>query len=252
MALNGKREAFRVDVVARGLDHQRTTYLKAFGNYVANASTTFEAGSPVALNAAGEVILHTGSDTKPLGVAKYNKTTTLEGVISAQAVSFLAGGTVSLGHTNVTNLKITSDLAGVTAYAAPGDYSIVAATGVITHVAAGGGGTIPVSPTKVYCWYTYDLTAKELLDDGLNFWNMSDDVSIQGGKVTVITGDCEVFTTRYHTGRAWAVNDEVVASAVGDGAGMFDRNASSANNVVIGRVLQTPTATDPYLGIQLY
>lgn len=253
MTFTGKREAFRVDVIARGLDHQRTTFLQAFGHHVANAATTFEAGAPVALNAAGEVIIHPGTDTRIFGVAKYNKTTALEANVSAEQIEFATNGsTATLKHPNISNLKITSDAAGATAYTVSTDYTVVAATGVITHVSLLSGGHIPLK-TVVYAWYQYDLTAAELLADGQNFWNMQDDVSIQGGKVTVIAPmGAVVYTTRFHTGRVWAINDEVVAGSTSESAaGIFDRNADSTNNTVVGVVVQIPTADDPYLGIKL-
>lgn len=260
MALSTKREAFRVDTIARGLDLTRTTYLKAYGNYVANSATTFEAGMPVSLNAAGEIIVHAGADTRPFGVAKYNKDTTISAAISAEPIQFaIAGGTATLAHTglidhggaNTGGLRITAAATGGVSYVETTDFTYVSATGVVTHVPA-PGGSIPLL-TTVYAWYQYNLTAAELLRDGLNFWNFSDDITVQGGKCVVITGPCEIYTTQYNAARTWAINDDVTIGAVGDGAnGIYDQNSTSANNTSIGRVIQLPTADDPYLGIQLY
>ena len=57
MALSSSWSAFRVDDVARGLDHQRTQSQTSYGTWVANSSTTFEAGMLVMLNASGEVVI---------------------------------------------------------------------------------------------------------------------------------------------------------------------------------------------------
>ena len=261
MALSGKREAFRVDTIARGLDHTRTTYLKAYGHYVANSATTFEAGMLVALNAAGEVILHAGGDTKPLGVTKYNKDNTISAAISAEPIQFaVAGGTATLAHSNLINhaagstlgLRITSTAIGGTDYVQTTDFTYVDTTGVVTHIAA-PGGSIPLL-TTVYAWYQYDLTVAELQADGLNFYNFSDDVTIQGDKVTVITGQSEIYTTQYNAARAWAINDEVSPGDLGTdfAQGLFDQTSTSTNTAVIGKVIQLPTATDPFLGVQYF
>lgn len=264
MSLSGKREAFRVDVVARGLDHQRTSYLRAFGNYVANETTAFEAGAPVMLNTDGEIVAHTGADVGMFGVSKYNKTLSLRSLVIDEVFQFAAqGDTYVISNSTARNVRLSSGPGGTgTVYAlgaAAGvglDYGYNPATNTITHFDNGvaqvpGTGSIPLD-TDIYLSYSYALTATELLNDGLNFWNMPDDVSIQGGKVTVITGPAEVWTTQYVTSRVWAINDNVSAGNVADGAaGLFDRTASSTSNTVVGKVIQVPTADDPYLGIQL-
>lgn len=261
MALSTKREAFRVDTIARGLDHQRTDYLRAYGNRVAASSTTFEAGMPVSLNTTGQIVVHPGTDTRPFGITKYNKKTSFTAMVSAEPIQFAtSGGTATLKYTtlvdhgataNTGGLRITSDAAGVgTTYAETTDFTYVSSTGVVTHV---GGGSIPTA-TTVYAWYMRTLTAAELLADGDNFWNKQDDVTIQGGKVTVIEGEATIFTTQYNASRAWAINDSV---SPGDAAtdycgGLFDRTSDSTNTVVIGQVIQLPTADDPFLGIKYF
>lgn len=260
MALSGKREAFRVDNVARGLDHQRTTYLTANGHWVANSATTFEAGQLVALNAAGEIVAHTGTDTKPLGIVKYNKDTAFNASVAGEAVVVpAAGATVSLAHSNLVSyagavggIRVATAVTGGTVYTegVADDYTLNYATGALTNVV---GGTMVVGAT-VYVNYQYAMTARELLDDGANFWNSSDDVTIQGDKVTIIEGPATIYTTQFNASRPWAINDDVSpGQQAADGcAAIFDRTASSTNTTVIGKVIQLPTASDPFIGIQYY
>jgi hypothetical protein len=261
MDLSGKREAFRVDSLARGLDHQRTTWIKKYGDYEADSATSFEAGGPVALNSSGKIVVHPGTDTKPFGIACYNKTNTITAAVSAEPIQFAtAGSTATLDHSNIVShgtntggLRITSTATGGTDYTVATDFTYVSTSGVVTQIAAGSGGSIPLG-TTVYAWYKYNVTVAEVQDSGLNFWNFTDDVSIQGNKISVITGLSTIFTTQYNPARAWAINDDVTVGneATDHCGGLFDRATSSTNTVVIGKVIQLPNADDPFLGIQYY
>ena len=248
MALSSRREAFRVDNVARGLDHQRTQYLTAFGDYVANSSTTFYSGMLVDINANQEVIISAGAS--PLGWAKYNRTTTFYGAVIGEYIQLNGTTATSLAHANVRSaggtdgVRVAAALTS-TAYVegAGDDYTVNYTNGTVVRTA---GSTIP-DGGYVYVNYQYALTARELLDDGQNFWNFDNDVTIQGDKITVITGDATIYTTAYDASQTYAINDALTAGTTA--ASLSGLVTKGGAGLAIGKCIQVPTADDPYLGV---
>jgi hypothetical protein len=107
----------------------------------------------------------------------------------------------------------------------------------------------------VYATYTYQLAERDLDFQGRNFWNFTDDVTIQDGRITVITDAAVLFTSMYDTSR----DDYSLIGAgknlyCGGGvtaalAGLF--TTDSAEGEFVGCVLQVPTSDDPFLGVRL-
>ncbi len=245
--------AFNSDIYPRGLDLGRCVILQDIGVFRADDSATFQAGMLVAQNAAGNIIK---AVSKPvLGVAKWNKATTLTAaVVDEQLTWAVAATTVLLAHQNVSNFQLRSaaNLGGSAYTGAGGDYTLTASSGAVLHVAAGGGGTIPLA-TTVYATYTYDLSTRELDFQGRNFWNYTDDVSIADGRITVITDASILFTSQYDTSRVYDLTTTAKNLYCGGNtsalAGLFTND--SGEGAFVGHVIQLPTADDPFLGVRL-
>ena len=250
MALSTRREAFRVDNVARGLDHQRTQYLTAYGDYVANATTTFTAGMLVDLNASREVIISVG--VRPHGWCKYNKDTGFYAAVVGEYIQLNALVATSLDHANIrpavgaiAGVRVAAALTGA-AYTEGGgnDYAVNYVNGTVVR---DGASTI-ADGGYVYVNYQYALTAQELNDDGHNFWNFDNDVTVQGDKVTVITGAATLYTTAYDSHQTFSVNDALTAGTTAEVLeGMVTKGGAG---LAVGYVVQIPTPDDPYLGIR--
>jgi len=250
MTLSSQRQAFQVDTVARGLDLNRSQYITAFGDYVALSTTTFSAGMLVDLNSDQQIIKSVG--VAPFGWAKYNKTTSFYGAVVGEYIQ-LNGTSVptNLSHANLLNVGIAS--AGVrvaaaltgSAYTETTNYAVSYTNGTIVRVSTGipDGGYVYVS-------YQYAMTAQELSDDGHNFWNFDDDVTIQGGKVTVITGDAILFTTAYDPAQTYTVGLQLEAGVAADNLTGYVTVAGGSGTFNVGTVFQVPTPDDPYLGIK--
>lgn len=250
MALTGRREAFRVDTIASGFDHQRSQFTQAYGDYVANSATTFQAGMLVDMNTSQEIIRSVGS--APFGWVKYNKNTSFWGVVVGEYIQLNGTTATSLAHANirpaavgVAGVRVAAALTG-SAYTegAGSDYVVNYTNGTVTRSA---GSTIP-DGGYVYVNYQYQLTAQEIADNGHNFWNFDDDVTVQGGKVTVITGPCMIFTTAYDTSVTYTIGATLTAGTTAEVLeGLVTVGGAGAS---VGTVFQVPTADDPFLGIK--
>ena len=251
MALSAQREAFRVDTVQRGFDHQRSQYVTAFGDYIANSSTTFSAGMLVDLNTSQEIIRSVGS--APFGWAKYNKGTSYYASIVGEYIQLNGVVATSLAHANVrpavggaAGVRVASALTGAAFTEGAGsDYTVNYTNGTVVRTA---GSTI-ADGGYVYVNYQYAMTAQELNDDGHNFWNFDDDVTIQGGKITVITGPgAMIFTTAYDPSITYTVGATLTAGTTAEVlTGLVTVGGAGAT---AGTVFQVPTPDDPFLGIK--
>lgn len=250
MALSATREAFRVDTVARGLDHQRTQYVTAYGDYVANATTTFSAGMLVDLNSSREVIISVG--VRPHGWVKYNKNTSFYAAVVGEYIQLNGLVATSLAHANLrpavggaAGVRVAAALTGA-AYTegAGNDYVVNYTNGTIVRDAA----TTIADGGYVYVSYQYALTAQELLDDGQNFWNFDNDVTIQGDKVTVITGEADIYTTAYDSSQTYSINDALTAGTTAEV--LTGHVTKGGAGLAVGYVIQVPTPSDPFLGIR--
>jgi len=253
MALTGRQEAFRVDTIAAGFDHTRSQWVTAFGHYVANSATTFQSGMLVDMNSSGEIIKSVG--VSPFGWTKYNKTSSFYGVVVGEYIQLNATTAAELDHANVRSaagavvgVRVAAALTGA-AWVDTTDYTVSYTNGTVTRVIAGAGGSIP-DGAYVFVNYQYELTAQDVQDDGSNFWNFKDDVTIQGGKVTVITGDSMIFTTAYDSNKTFTIGQTLYAGTSADLLEGFVTSTAGSGSFVVGTVLQLPTADDPFMGIK--
>lgn len=241
--------AFLNKIYPEGLDLGRCQINQALGIFVADPATTFRAGMIVSKNSAGLVIPSAGDDF--LGVAKWNHATSMvSAAVDEQVVLVDSSTAANLKHPTVTNVRVASAAKGTgTVYTLTTHYTVNASNGTVTKVAVGGA---PADGATVFVTYTWAITEADLLQlQGKNFWNTSDEVSQADGRCTVITDAEILFTTQYDTTKVYALTgatSNLYASVAAPGLFTSD-SASSAK--FIGRVLQVPTAADPFLGLRL-
>lgn len=251
MALSSRSDAFNTRLLNRGLDKRRSQHIITRGDLVAAASTSFEAGMLVSLDANQEVVRCTGSDV--LGISRVDFASSLYAAVQEEEIQFaIAGATANLAHANVRSAA--GGVAGVRVHDGAGtvytegalnDYTVNYTNGVVTHVAA---GTIPLA-TTVYIDYLYLVTTAELQFEGRDFWNSTQQPTFQSQKMAVITKGDVIFTAQYDPSATWAVNDSVTAGTTAEVLeGLF---ANGGAGDAVGTVFQVPTPDDPFLGIKL-
>lgn len=258
MANPERWEAFQVSPRAIGIDLKRSQYVNNFGNYVCEPTADFRAGMLVELSANGMIQRSdVTSGTPPFGVALYNKTSTQYAMVIDEPVTLTLLVASNLDHAGllthaggVLGVRVNSAVGGAgTTYTEGGgsDYTVSYVNGTIVRT---GGSTI-VSGSTVYVSYQYALTGADLAREGLNFWNQQDDVTIQANKITVITGQATIFTTQYDASEEYNENDLLYSGDVTElNNGLFTVSATSG--FAVGRVMQPPTAADPWLGIRYH
>lgn len=246
---NANLGAFLNRTYAEGLDLGRCQIREALGIFVADPNSTFRAGQLVMRDANGLIVASNGLDV--LGVAKWNHATSMVAVQVDEAVVLVGTTASNLKFANVSNVRVASAVkGGGTVYTVTTNYTVSATNGTVTRV---GGGAITDGQT-VYVTYTYALTESMLLQNqGKNFWNTLDEVSVNEGRVTVITDAELIFTSQYDTGVNYAITgatSNVYASTTSGKEGLFT-SSSAGSAKFVGRVFQVPTAADPFLGVRL-
>jgi hypothetical protein len=237
MGINsGRLEPSLLPVVAHGLDLSRTVPGKAWGVHQADEAAEFLAGQVVARDANGKIVKCTGLGA--MGIAKWNKAAKLSGIAIQEAIVLTGTGAVALKHPVVSQVKVEK-LDG-TDYALTTDYLLNATNGTVSRVGAGAiadGETVLVS-------YRYDVLPGTLDFEGRNFFNFIDDVSIAQNRITVIQGFSIIFSAAYDSSKDYAIGDALTCGADG-----YVTKGGAGD--VVGKVIQVPTAQDPFLGYEL-
>lgn len=246
---NANLGAFLNRTYPEGLDLGRCQIREALGVWVADPNTTFRAGMLVMRDANGLITASNGLDF--LGVAKWNHATSMVAVQVDEAVALIGTTASNLKFANISNVRVASAVkGGGTVYTITTDYTLSTTNGTVTRV---GGAGITDGQT-VYVTYTYAITESMLLQNqGKNFWNTIDEVSVNEGRVTVITDAEILFTSQYDTGVNYALTgatSNLYAATTGGKEGLFT-SSSAGSAKVVGRVFQVPTAADPFLGVRL-
>lgn len=245
IGLNGAQlSAFRSDMFATGLDLGRLKAEFIPGVYQTDPAAVIRAGMLVSLNAAGKLIPATGHDV--LGVAKWNQMQLGQAVNADEQIALPLTTAIALRRSNVSNVAVRS-LAGQlgTLYTGGGvDYTLNAGAGTVARV---GGGAIADGQT-VFVTYSFALVAADYQFQGKNFSNSLDDATIAAGRLSVIMGPAMLFTTEYDTSKTYAMTG-AGSDLFCNASGQFT-NVAGGNNFV-GKVIQLPSAQDPYLGIRL-
>lgn len=213
-----------------------------------NAATTVRAGNFVMRNASNELIISDGATVA--GMALYDVTTSPLGTEIDRPLVFAAsGGTAQLTRAsgaaavNVSGVAIRSAAGGTgTLYALTTDYTVVLATGVVTHVPP-AGGSIVVGATN-FASFDYQLTVAEAARE-TNYIGSTDYVSVmQSGLLPIAVGAFEVMTSRFDKNRTYTLNGAGSILYV-DNTGTLTNNSASA--VRVGRVKGLFTSASPRL-----
>ena len=246
---SGRLAAFQSDVFASGLDLGRSEITRDLGVYRAADSATILQGQMVSLDANQELVL--ADATEVFGVAKWNKAQLGTSVIVDEASVVAYGATVSLARGNVSNVVVRTTPNGSTVIPATNNYTLSTANGTLAWGNPPTGTNAPADGATVYVTYTFALTTQDYRFQGLNFFNTLDDVTISEGRLTVIQGPATLFTTQYDTAQTYAVNNDLYVGGTTAGLeGLFTNQSSEGTYV--GKVIQPPTAEDPYLGLQFF
>lgn len=245
-------QALQVLPYQMGVDRKRSVLKTDPGYYVAEPGETILSGQVVSLNASQRIVKSNG--TNVLGIALYNQTSTEYAAIVGEYIQLNGLVATNLKHAPLwqpvvgppgLGVRVGAALTGA-AYTegAGSDYSVSYANGTITRDAA---STIP-DGGFVYVNYIFSLAASDLDWQGRNFWNLQDDVAIQDGKITVCHDQATIFTACYDVNKTYTVNAKLYAGATADGLDGYVTSDNTGD--YIGRVVQVPTAADPYLGFR--
>lgn len=247
--------SFRSDIHQIGIDLRRSIIRSDPGVFVADPAASFRAGQVLAQNAAGNMVVCDGLGAAPInvpfGFAKFTKAT--QQIASIQDEPIVLNGVVAtnLQKSNLFGTTATVRVAnqplivaGATTYTegALGDYTVNYTNGQITRTA---GSTIPDGGT-VYVTYKYYVSEADLDFQGRNFFNFLDDVTIQQGRITIITGWSILFTTMFDPSITYAIGNTLTVDTAAK-AGLL--TTAAGGRPAIGHVFQLPTADDPFLGI---
>lgn len=240
-----QRASFQQQIFPAGLDLNRSEIHRQLGVWRASAGASFRAGQPVMLNSTGEVVL--ANTTGLLGIAKWNKITQKRTLVVDFPVTFgVAAATRNLkpNITAAADVRVASAVnGGGTVYTLTTDYTLNTSNGTITQVAL--GAINPALP--VYVSYSRNLTEADLLDEGHNFWQSLDEVTIQDLRITVIEAPAQVFTTEYDPIQAYTLSG-ATSNIYVNSAGLFT-SATAGSARLCGTCISIPTAGDPWLGI---
>jgi len=136
-------EAFQVSPYSTGMDLNRSQIKTALGNYVVDQATptTIQAGMLVQQN-TGNQLIEVCTGAEPFGFAKFNRATSIQGVVVGEYVQIFTGVAKQLAHTNIwapsanEGVRVAAALTGGV-YTFTTDYTIQAAAGTITNTGAG-------------------------------------------------------------------------------------------------------------------
>ena len=271
---NGRLDSFKNRVWSTGLDRDRCRTVREPGVFKVDALASFREGQPLMLNPAGLVVAHdgvvaNGRLVRPLlGVAKANCMNLGRAVIN-ETVTFTASGqSRNLRRAALAAGQLTAKTGAVqhmvaTGAAANVDFIVNYANGTLQHDAA--NSDVTSFPVAVDVQYVVELTASDYEFEGRNFFNQLNDVVTQDNMVTVIQAPSVVYTTEYvnplgtlagnplvltAAGGAWAVGHAVGIATSGLFTNLGPNDGATAADIV-GYCVSPPTASDPWLGIEL-
>jgi hypothetical protein len=244
-------KAFQSQIFPGGIDLKRSVIGQDLGVFVADPAASFRPGQVVALNTSGNIVLCDGTgaapDAVPFGIAKWQKALTQYATIVDEPIVLNGTTVTSLKHAGLVfgavSVRSAPDMGGVLYVGGSTDYTLNTTNGTVARVALGA----IADGATVYVTYTYALTEADLDFQGRNFFNFNDDVTIQQGRIAVATAWSIIFTTAYDPARTYSRMEQLYVDG-GANAGLFTNN-SAASRPAFGRVMQLPTAGDPFMGI---
>lgn len=211
-----------------------------FGTNVVAANATWQAGQIAAYStdsAGNTTVTVAGTGNTAAGVFKYEKATTMYGVAVKEALVLTGTTAGSLDHANISNVLV-EDSAG-TDYAVTTDYTVNTVNGTITR---SGTASAIITGDTVYVTYTYQKTEAEVLRDGKNLYN-TNDYTAGSNRITVYQGNWRLYTDQFDTSLNYTVGAQLYVGATGKFTAAVLTNKA-------GRVVDVPTAANPFLGVE--
>lgn len=247
-------QAFQSQTFPQGLHLARCQIRRDLGVWDADVNAVFRQGQVVKMDLAGRIVRGdatvgaNGPGVAIFGIAKWTKDLGAGNTIIVDEATVVpaAGGTVALRRAAVvgtTHIRTAANGGGTNIPEGGANY-VVNPNGTITW-----NNPLPVTVVQgqtVFITYQSAVTNADLDFQGRNFWNQNDDVTVQGGHITVIQGDATLFTSEYDSTLTYAIGDVVRASALAGVTAGQVRNAGAGD--ILGRVIQAPSAADPFLG----
>lgn len=230
------------------------------GTFKAAPSSAWEQGMVATIGATGLDV--SGTSGWPFGIFLGNHQDAMTRAIYGEVYGPLdysevggATASVTLNHQSLVTgaFKV---YAGATLLAETTDYTLVEATGILTAVASGKLDSVNGTYTNagmITVTYRYNMTVAEkngFLDNkgqvigGPGVLNSFDEVLVSGETTVAYDGNI-IYTDQYDTTIAWAAALEAKLYANADSR-LTTTDAGS--QVQVGRVIELPTAAQPWLG----
>jgi hypothetical protein len=223
------------------------------GQWMAAGGTTSQQATTSAGTAVTEVPLGVSLNGKILAATfTHYESGTVPAAPGPYTYTLSYSNLVTNGYTSLADAFIyqTSGVPGEIEIVAPaagaGQASLNTTTGVVTFHAGLAG-------VSFYIRYRFNLTvtqSRAILKQSAIGRGSEDTFS----KVVIGHGQCIVFTTMFDCDAAWVLNKQLFTAANGNpvlGAGgiltIYENNNNGAR---FGRVISTPSADDPYLGVE--
>lgn len=236
------------------LDRTRCVPGRKLGTMPVVAATTFREGDVLHWTASGWVISNSKSATVARAIAGCNKATSVIGTVVDEVVVFTGTAVPAtaevktLAHANLTSSAVAElgvrGVVSTTLYVLTTHYTCSTTNGTLTNVVA------PNTITEAcYVSYSYTKTMAELETEvGLPIDNSLDE-TLGSGNATVLDGKCRIVTDRFVPGLVYSVL--TTANYVYDNGDGRLTSSNAGGAIHLGKVVQVPTAADPYLTVDL-
>lgn len=218
--------------------------------YTVDTNVNIQAGMIAFLATSGTTTVATiaASGSVPIGTFWKDRS---NGYVRSTIESTTFSATTNLATLSKGNvlstaaIKVTS-ATGATVYTQGVDYTVNTTNGIIQNLLVGiaAGATVVV-------WYEYTVSSTQVYWDnvstkwssGYNYDRQPDD-TLGSGKITVAEGDAKIFTDQYDVTMTYTLNHWLRSDA-----NSLWTTALTAYPIC-GRVIQVPTANNPFLGVQ--
>lgn len=223
-------------------------YYRPFYNVDTNAQ--IYAGMVAFLATSGTTTVATvaASGTVPIGTFWKDRAS---GYVRSTVESTTFSATTNLATLQKGNVLTTAtikvtDSTGTTVYTQGVDYTVNTTNGLLQNLGVG----IAAAAT-VIAWYQYSILATQIYWDnvstkwssGSNYDRQADD-TLGSGKITVAEGDAKIYTDMYDVTQTYTLN----ASLRSDANSLWSTAVTGYS--ICGRVIQVPSASNPFLGVQ--
>lgn len=218
--------------------------------YLVDTNVNIQAGMVAFLTTSGSTTVATvaASGTVPIGTFWKDRS---NGYVRSTVESTTFSSTTNLATLlkgnvlSTANIKVT-DSTGTTVYTQGVDYTVNTTNGILTNLGVG-----IVAGATVVVWYKYTVSSTQIYWDnvatkwssGSNYDRQPDD-TLGSSKITVAEGDAKIYTDQYDVNQTYTLN----ASLRPDANSLWSTAVTAYS--VCGRVIQVPTASNPFLGVQ--